>query len=65
MVRHPQNGPSLSKAPPKNAPRKAAASPARREAARAEAARDAAKERRTHKDLVGWTIEQMLKREGK
>lgn len=65
MVKHPQNGPSFSKTPAKNTPRKAASSPAQRDAARAEAARDAAKERLTHKDLAGWAIEQLRKREGK
>jgi hypothetical protein len=61
VSRHPQNGPSLSKAPPKNLARKAAPSPARQEAARAEAERDAAEERRFHKDPGAWVMEQLRK----
>lgn len=62
MARHPQNGPSFSKAPPKNLPRKAVPSPARQQAARAEVERDAANERRFHKGPGAWLLEQLRKK---
>jgi hypothetical protein len=60
-VKHPQNGPSLSKAPPKKRKTVLAASPARRQAELEQTARDCAKTREFNKDPVAWMQEHMLK----
>jgi hypothetical protein len=51
---HPNNGPSLSKAPPKKQRLSASPSPTRRQAELDQTARDTAKAREFNKDGMAW-----------
>jgi len=57
VSKHPQNGPTFSKAPPKQRMPRAAHSPAREQAEQNQKARECADRRRMRKDPIGWLRE--------
>jgi len=59
VSRHPQNGPTFSKAPPKKRNGMPVVSPARRQAEQEQTARDCAKTREFSKDPAAWVQKHM------